>query len=196
MLSYHAFVLWHILIYLRVTLFCTTGWAVHYFVQKLEWNRCFFSLFHYSNKLLSVTSTQTKIVPSMVEDRTDSTECNPIFPGMNYCTILRYSNASSTNNAPYYPLTGETRWETGGCRVYKQLTSQVYALKNKQFLSRLALELQPTGEVPEYTANIAYALLREGKEGRHKVDSVKIVLKAEGKSSNYFNDITNFLFYF
>ncbi|KAL1258348.1 hypothetical protein QQF64_011592, partial [Cirrhinus molitorella] len=110
-------------------------------------------LFSISNKLLSVTSTQTKIVPSMVEDRTDSTECNPIFPGMNYCTILRYSNASSTNNAPYYPLTGETR---------------------------LALELQPTGEVPEYTATIAYALLREGKEGRHKVDSVKIVLKAEG----------------
>ncbi|XP_056122383.1 apolipoprotein B-100 [Rhinichthys klamathensis goyatoka] len=109
-------------------------------------------LFSISNKLLSVTSTQTKIVPSMVEDRTDSTECNPIFPGMNYCTILRYSNASLTNNAPYYPLTGETR---------------------------LALELHPTGEVPEYTATIAYALLREGKEGRHKVDSVKIVLKAE-----------------
>ncbi|XP_067311333.1 apolipoprotein B-100 isoform X2 [Pseudorasbora parva] len=109
-------------------------------------------LFSISNKLLSVTTTQTKIVPSMVEDRTDSTDCNPIFPGMNYCTILRYSNASLTNNAPYYPLTGETR---------------------------LALELQPTGEVPEYTATIAYALLREGKEGRHKVDSVKIVLKAE-----------------
>nr|XP_694827.7 apolipoprotein B-100 [Danio rerio] len=110
-------------------------------------------LFSVSNKILSVTSTQTKIVPSMVEDRIDSTECNRIFPGMNYCTILRYSNASSTNNAPYYPLTGETR---------------------------LALELQPTGEVREYTATISYALLREGKEGRQKVDSVKIVLKAEG----------------
>ncbi len=68
-------------------------------------------------------------------------------------------------------------------------------LKIKIIISRLALELQPTGEVPEYTANIAYALLREGKEGRHKVDSVKIVLKAEGKSSNYFNDITHFSFY-
>ncbi|TRY59658.1 hypothetical protein DNTS_027400 [Danionella cerebrum] len=97
--------------------------------------------------------SQTKIVPPMVEDRTDSTECNPIFPGINYCTVLRYSNASSTNAAPYYPLTGETR---------------------------LALELQPTGEVPEYTATISYALLREGKEGRHQVDSVNIVLKAEG----------------
>ncbi len=48
--------------------------------------------------------------------------------------------------------------------------------------------------MPEYTATIAYALLREGKEGRHKVDSVKIVLKAEGMSSNNFNDITNFFF--
>lgn len=74
-------------------------------------------------------------------------------------------------------------------------TSMVYALKNnnsnKYFLSRLALELHPTGEVPEYTATIAYALLREGKEGRHKVDSVKIVLKAESKCSN-----NSFLFYF
>ncbi|XP_065144413.2 apolipoprotein B-100 [Paramisgurnus dabryanus] len=111
-------------------------------------------LFSVSNKLLSVTSTQTKIVPSMVEDRTDSTECNPIFPGLNFCTILRYSNASSNNNAPYYPLTGETR---------------------------LAFELQPTGDVTEYTATVSYALLREGKEGRHKVDSVKIVLRAEGE---------------
>ncbi|XP_057200382.1 apolipoprotein B-100 [Triplophysa rosa] len=110
-------------------------------------------LFSISNKLLSVTSTQTKIVPSMVEDRTDSTECNPVFPGMNFCTILRYSNASSTNNAPYYPLTGETR---------------------------VAFELQPTREVPEYTATVSYELLREGKEGRHKVNSVKIVLRAEG----------------
>lgn len=62
-------------------------------------------------------------------------------------------------------------------------TSKVCALKNrnKSFLSRFALELQPTGEVPEYTATIAYALLREGKDGRHKVDSLKVVLKAEGK---------------
>lgn len=78
-------------------------------------------------------------------------------------------------------------------------TSMVNALKNnnrKNFLSRLALELHPTGEVPEYTATIAYALLREGKEGRHKVDSVKFVIKAESKFSNNLNDITSFLFYF
>ncbi|XP_030645296.1 apolipoprotein B-100 [Chanos chanos] len=107
-----------------------------------------------SNKLLSVSTTQTKIVPSLVEDRRDSTDCSPLFTGMKYCTIVRYSNASATNNAPYYPLTGETRF---------------------------ALELQPTGEVREYTAAIAYELLKEGKEGRHSVDSLRLVLKAEGE---------------
>ncbi|KAI4872235.1 hypothetical protein NFI96_010377 [Prochilodus magdalenae] len=94
-------------------------------------------------------------VPPIVEHRTDSTDCKPIFPGMKYCTIARYSNASSTNSAPYYPLTGETRF---------------------------ALELQPTGDVSEYTATMAYELLREGKEGRHKVDSLVLALKAEGST--------------
>lgn len=42
------------------------------------------------------------------------------------------------------------------------------------------MELHPTGEVTEYTATIAYELLREGDDGRHMVDSVKLVLRAEG----------------
>lgn len=42
------------------------------------------------------------------------------------------------------------------------------------------MEMHPTGEVSEYTATLAYELLREGEEGRHKVDSVKFILKAEG----------------
>lgn len=46
------------------------------------------------------------------------------------------------------------------------------------------MELQPTGEVSEYTATIAYELLREGDDGRHKVDSVKFILKAEGNLQN------------
>lgn len=46
---------------------------------------------------------------------------------------------------------------------------------------RLAVELHPTGEVSEYTATVGYELLREGEEGRQKVDMVKLVLKAEGK---------------
>lgn len=48
-------------------------------------------------------------------------------------------------------------------------------------LNRFSVELQPTGEVTEYTATVAYELLREGEEGRQKVDSVKFVLKAEGR---------------
>lgn len=42
------------------------------------------------------------------------------------------------------------------------------------------MELHPTGEVTEYTATIAYELLKEGDDGRQKVDSVKFVLTAEG----------------
>lgn len=65
--------------------------------------------FKYSNKVLSVSSSQMTIVPSMVEERVDSTECQSFFTGLKLCTLARYSNASSTNEAPYYPLTGETR---------------------------------------------------------------------------------------
>lgn len=42
------------------------------------------------------------------------------------------------------------------------------------------MELHPTGEVTEYTATIAYELLREGNDGRQKVDSVRFILRAEG----------------
>lgn len=58
-------------------------------------------------------------------------------------------------------------------------------MNNDQMLSwknRFAVEMHPTGEVTEYTATLAYELLREGEEGRQKVDSVKFVLRAEGNS--------------
>uniref|UniRef100_A0A8L0DVA8 Apolipoprotein B n=1 Tax=Oncorhynchus mykiss TaxID=8022 RepID=A0A8L0DVA8_ONCMY len=110
-------------------------------------------LFSVSNKLMSLSSTQTKMVPSIGEGMTDSTECQPLFTGMNICTTLRYTNASSTDDAPYYPLTGE---------------------------SRLSVEIQPTEEVTEYTAAITSETLREGKEGRQKVDSLKLTLRASG----------------
>lgn len=48
------------------------------------------------------------------------------------------------------------------------------------------MELQPTGDVSEYTAIVSYEVLKEGKEGRHKVDSLAVSLKAEGKSSRMF----------
>lgn len=44
------------------------------------------------------------------------------------------------------------------------------------------MEMHPTGEVSEYTATLAYELLREGEEGRQKVDSIKFVLRAEGNN--------------
>ncbi|XP_056151440.1 apolipoprotein B-100 [Lampris incognitus] len=113
-------------------------------------------LLSFSNKLLSVSSGRTKIVPSMVEDRSESTDCKPLFTGLKYCTTARYSNASSGDQAPYYPLTGETRF---------------------------AFEILPTGKVSEYTASITGETLREGKDGRHKVDSLKLTLKAEGAES-------------
>ncbi|XP_062864093.1 apolipoprotein B-100 [Trichomycterus rosablanca] len=106
-----------------------------------------------SNELISLTSSEEKKVPSMLPDRMDYTGCNLILPGMKYCTIHQYYKHSS--NSPYFPLTGD---------------------------SRFAVELQPTGEVSEYTAALTYELLREGKEGRHKVDSLVLSLKAEGST--------------
>lgn len=42
------------------------------------------------------------------------------------------------------------------------------------------MELHPSGEVTEYTATIAYELLTEGGDDRQKVDSVSLILRAEG----------------
>uniref|UniRef100_A0A8C7PEH2 Vitellogenin domain-containing protein n=1 Tax=Oncorhynchus mykiss TaxID=8022 RepID=A0A8C7PEH2_ONCMY len=106
-----------------------------------------------TNKLFEVTSAGVKPIPSLVEDRINVSECTPFLAGMKYCTTLQYSDASSHDTAPYFPFTGD---------------------------SKLAVELHPTGDVTEYTATIGYELLREGEEGRQKVDTVKVVLKAEG----------------
>ncbi|XP_062253526.1 apolipoprotein B-100 isoform X1 [Platichthys flesus] len=113
-------------------------------------------LLRISNKLLSVSSGQTKIVPSLVEDRTDSTDCQLLFSGLKFCKIMRYSNAPSMDKAPYFPLTGETMF---------------------------AVEIQPTGDISEYTATITVETLREGKKGHHKVDTLKLTVKAEGDDS-------------
>ncbi|KAM9355030.1 apolipoprotein B-100 [Pholidichthys leucotaenia] len=114
-------------------------------------------LFSVSNQLLSISSGQTNIVPSLVEDRIESTGCQPLVSGLKLCTIVHYSNATSTEQAPYYPLTGETRF---------------------------AVEIQPTGTVSEYTATIRGETLREGQKGHHKVESLTLSLKAEGDDSS------------
>ncbi|XP_028647178.1 apolipoprotein B-100 [Erpetoichthys calabaricus] len=103
-----------------------------------------------SNRLLSVSSSQTETVPPIVEGRVDKQSCYPVLYGLQFCSSVLYSNASTTNEAPYFPLTGETRF---------------------------ALEIRPTNEVSEYSATLGYELL---KEDRDKVDTVRFILKAEG----------------
>ncbi|XP_074472222.1 apolipoprotein B-100-like [Sebastes fasciatus] len=106
-----------------------------------------------TNTLVAVTGSEVKTIPPMVMDQVDVSECTPVFAGMKYCTTLQYTDAFSQETAPYFPITGD---------------------------SKFAVEFHPTGEVTEYTATVAYELLREGEEGRQKVDSVKFVLRAEG----------------
>jgi len=50
------------------------------------------------------------------------------------------------------------------------------------FHRRFAVDIKPTKEVSEYTATIAYELLSEEEE---KVDSLKMILSAEGKTFNF-----------
>ncbi|XP_055362306.1 apolipoprotein Bb, tandem duplicate 1 isoform X2 [Betta splendens] len=106
-----------------------------------------------TNSLVAVTNAEVKTIPSSATDKVDVDECTPVFTGMKYCSALQYNDASSQGTSPYFPLTGD---------------------------SKFALELHPTGEVTEYTATVAYELLKEGEEGRLKVDSVKFILRAEG----------------
>ncbi|XP_065819953.1 apolipoprotein B-100-like [Labrus bergylta] len=106
-----------------------------------------------TNNLVAVTGSAELTIPPTVTDKVDVSECTPFFAGMKYCTALQYTDAFSQETTPYFPFTGD---------------------------SKFAIELHPTGEVTEYTATIAYELLREGEEGRQKVDSLKFVLRAEG----------------
>ncbi|KAL6095861.1 uncharacterized protein ACO6RY_09696 [Pungitius sinensis] len=114
-------------------------------------------LIRMTNTLVAVTGSKVKTMPPMVMDMVDVSECTPFFAGMKYCTALQYTDAFHQETAPYFPITGD---------------------------SKFAVELHPNGDVTEYTATVAYELLKEGEEGRQKVDSVKFVLKAEGSQPN------------
>ncbi|XP_067273062.1 apolipoprotein B-100-like [Pseudorasbora parva] len=107
-------------------------------------------LFRVSNKLVMVSKTKVTLVPD-TGDRTAIVHCSPFISGINYCTTILNSRAE--RNSPYFPLSGQ---------------------------SNFVLGIQPTGDITEYAATIAYELLNEGKEGRQKVDSLKMTLKAEG----------------
>ncbi|XP_061024609.1 apolipoprotein B-100 isoform X1 [Eubalaena glacialis] len=107
-------------------------------------------LFSGSNTLHLVSTTKTEVIPPLVENRQSWSTCKPFFIGLNYCTTVAYSNASSTDSSSYYPLTGDTRFE---------------------------LELKPTGEVEQYSARAFYELQRDGEA---LVDMLKFVTQAKG----------------
>ncbi|XP_056436794.1 apolipoprotein Bb, tandem duplicate 1 [Gadus chalcogrammus] len=106
-----------------------------------------------TNKLVSVTGAEFKTLPPTVTDKVDTNDCNVFFAGMKYCIAMQYTDAFSQKTSPYFPITGD---------------------------SKFAVEIHPTGDVNEYTATIAYELLKEGEEGRQKVDAVTVTLRAEG----------------
>uniref|UniRef100_A0A672GNZ2 Vitellogenin domain-containing protein n=1 Tax=Salarias fasciatus TaxID=181472 RepID=A0A672GNZ2_SALFA len=106
-----------------------------------------------TNSLVAVVGSEIKTIPALVMEKVDVTDCSPVFAGMKYCTSLQYTDAFTEETAPYFPFTGD---------------------------SKFSVELHPTGEVTEYTATVSYEVLRMGEEGRQKVDSVKVILRAEG----------------
>ncbi|KAM9354955.1 apolipoprotein Bb, tandem duplicate 1 [Pholidichthys leucotaenia] len=111
-------------------------------------------LFKMTNNLVAVTGSEEKPISFLKNiDVVDVSKCRPCFAGMKFCTALKYSDAFSEETAPYFPITGE---------------------------SKFLVELHPTGEVTEYTATLSYELLGEGVEGRQKVDAIKFILKADG----------------
>lgn len=107
-------------------------------------------LFSFSNKVHLISTSKSEVMPSIIENRESWSSCKPFFIGLKLCTNIAYSNASSIDAAPYYPLTGETKFE---------------------------LEIQPTFEVDEYTASATYELKKE--EG-DMVDTLKFTAQAVG----------------
>ncbi|XP_048355049.1 apolipoprotein B-100 [Sphaerodactylus townsendi] len=107
-------------------------------------------LFSISNALHLVTSTRTEVIPSLAENRESRRSCRPFFAGLDLCTRIEYSDASNSETTPYYPLTGDTRYE---------------------------IEIQPTGEVTEYTASANYEI---EKEGMDVLKTLKFIVQAEG----------------
>uniref|UniRef100_A0A8D2L261 Apolipoprotein B n=1 Tax=Varanus komodoensis TaxID=61221 RepID=A0A8D2L261_VARKO len=107
-------------------------------------------LFSISNVLHLVSQTRTEAFRPLTENRESRTSCSPSFIGLHFCTTVEYPNASSTGEAPYFPLTGETRYE---------------------------VELKPTGEVKEYSASANYEAVKEGED---LIDILKFSAQAEG----------------
>lgn len=58
---------------------------------------------------MAVTASEVKTIPPTVMDKIDVSKCTPGFTGMNYCTALKYTDASSQETSPYFPLTGDSK---------------------------------------------------------------------------------------
>ncbi|XP_032441947.1 apolipoprotein Bb, tandem duplicate 1 [Xiphophorus hellerii] len=110
-------------------------------------------LIQITNSFVAIIGSDVKMLPPVVKDKVELNKCTPAFIGMKYCSALQYTDAFSHETAPYFPLTGD---------------------------SKFVVELHSTGEVTEYTATVTYKLLKEGDEGRQKVDVLKFILRAEG----------------
>ncbi|KAJ3607020.1 hypothetical protein NHX12_026535 [Muraenolepis orangiensis] len=110
-------------------------------------------LFSISNNVLLVNNGRIDVITGREDGRIGNVMCRPLFSGVKLCTTFRSSTGGDIA-APYFPVIGENKF---------------------------AVDIQSTGDVTEYTATIAYKLLTEGK-GR-QVDSVKMILKAEGSAS-------------
>nr|DBA25735.1 TPA: hypothetical protein GDO54_010085 [Pyxicephalus adspersus] len=107
-------------------------------------------LFSINNKINLVFASKTEVMPSIIENREGKSSCKPLITGLLYCTNIVYSNASSIDGAPYFPLTGETRFD---------------------------LEIQPTGEVQEYSLTTRYG---SSQDTTDKVRFLQISAQAEG----------------
>ncbi|XP_040920076.1 apolipoprotein B-100-like [Toxotes jaculatrix] len=90
---------------------------------------------------------------TMIPHTEGESNCSPLFSGVRYCTKTLRADTGDKTAVPYFPLNGETMF---------------------------AVDIKPTTDVSEYTATIAYKLLSEGKDGRQKIDSLKMTLRAEG----------------
>ncbi|KAL8172936.1 UNVERIFIED_CONTAM: hypothetical protein K2H54_034126, partial [Gekko kuhli] len=107
-------------------------------------------LFSISNALHLVTPTRMEVIPPLIENRESQRSCRPFIVGLELCTRIEYSNASTSEATPYYPLTGDTRYE---------------------------IEIQPSGEVTEYIASANYELKKEGGD---LLDTLKFTVHPEG----------------
>ncbi|XP_077096390.1 apolipoprotein B-100-like [Siphateles boraxobius] len=82
-----------------------------------------------TNSLVSVVGAKAEPIPAKGK-YINMNKCTAFFPGLKYCTVLKYPDAMSNDAAPYFPLTGD---------------------------SKFAVELDPSEKVTEYIATISYA---------------------------------------